>query len=426
MSASRQTDDLRSAATAIDALSEPRPADPGFAVYIHWPFCAEKCPYCDFNSHVRFGGRDGRSGWDEGRFLAAYRAELAHLRELTGQRTVASIFFGGGTPSLMQGATVAALIEEVGRLWQLSQDAEVTLEANPGSVEAGRFRDYRAAGVNRVSLGVQSLVEADLKALGRIHSVAEAKAALSIAVDTFERVSFDLIYARSGQSLPAWRTELLEALSFGPSHLSLYQLTIEPGTAFEKLHRAGSLIVPDEDAAGDMFEVTQELTEAAGLAAYEVSNHARSGQESRHNLIYWRYGEYAGAGPGAHGRLLHDGGRFATITERHPETWLARVMENGSGIVTKEEITAGAAADEMLIMGLRLAEGVDLGRLEAVGGVRPRGDVLVRLQEEGLIEIFEDGERVRAIGRGRFLINSLVLELSSGFEAVNAVAAASS
>ncbi len=396
--------------------------DPGFGVYVHWPFCAQKCPYCDFNSHVRFGGADGRSGWDEARFVAAYLRELAYFREQTGPRSVSSVFFGGGTPSLMQASTVGAILDEIARLWDLEKNAEITLEANPGSVEAARFRGYRDAGVNRVSLGVQSLIEADLKALGRIHTVEEAKAALKIAVATFERVSFDLIYARSGQTLEAWRAELTEALSFGSSHLSLYQLTIEPGTMFEKLYVAGQLVVPDQELSADMFELTGEMTAAAGLPAYEVSNHAWPGEESRHNLTYWRYGEYAGVGPGAHGRIIGEdpdkGQRVGTVIERHPETWVSQVEALGHGVVTREEISTKAAADEILIMGLRLREGLNLERLAEVGGVQPDQAAVLRLVDQGVLEVIENGRRLRAAGSGRLLIDELVRQLSSSLVAI--------
>lgn len=395
---------------------------PGIGVYVHWPFCAQKCPYCDFNSHVRFGGADGRSGWDEARFVAAYLTELAYFREQIGARSVSSVFFGGGTPSLMQASTVGAILEQVARLWHLEADAEITLEANPGSVEAARFRGYRDAGVNRVSLGVQSLIEADLKALGRIHTVDEAKAALKIATDTFERVSFDLIYARSGQTIAAWRSELEEALSFGSSHLSLYQLTIEPDTMFQKLYAAGQLVIPDAELAADMFELTQEMTEAAGLPAYEVSNHARPGQESQHNLVYWRYGEYVGVGPGAHGRILGShpaiGERVGTVIERHPETWVSQVEANGHGVCSRETIAIEAAADEMLIMGLRLREGLDLDRLAQVGGVTPEPAVIHRLVDQGVLEVVSNGRSLRAAGAGRLLIDELVRQLSSNLVAV--------
>ena len=293
--------------------------DPGFGVYVHWPFCAQKCPYCDFNSHVRF------KGWDEDRFLAAYIRELTSTREKIGARRVRSIFVGGGTPSLMKPATVAAILDHIGKIWSVDAGAEVTLEANPGSVEAERFRGYRDAGINRVSMGLQSLHDDDLKKLGRIHTVAESKAALKIARETFERFSFDLIYARPGQQPESWRAELSEALDLAQDHVSLYQLTIEPDTPYAALHAAGRLIVPDPDAALALYEITQDLTAAKGLGAYEISNHAKSGAESQHNLLYWRYGEYAGVGPGAHGRLLIDNQRFATVTSRYRATRVAQV-----------------------------------------------------------------------------------------------------
>ena len=396
----------------------------GFGVYVHWPFCAQKCPYCDFNSHVRFGGGDGRSGWDELRFLNAYKRELRHLRVRTGPRVTKSVFFGGGTPSLMQPETVAAILQEIGALWPIEAGAEVTLEANPGSVEADRFKGYRAAGVNRVSIGVQSLRDDQLKALGRIHSVAEARRALEIACSTFERTSFDLIYARSGQTLDDWKAELAEALQFGPTHLSLYQLTIEPGTVFEKLYRAGKLTVPDGDLAAEFYSLTEDMTAEAGLPAYEVSNYAKPGQESRHNLTYWRYGEYAGVGPGAHGRILEGGvpsgsavgQRFGTETEKHPETWASLVETQGCGLTVYEAIGRSEAADEILLMGLRLREGLDLSRLAEIGGVRPGAEAIDRLAQQGVIEVFDNGERLKAIGDGRLLIDELVLQLSSSLE----------
>ena len=301
----------RAFASSSPPASMPQAADDaGFGVYVHWPFCASKCPYCDFNSHVRAGGID------EARFLRAYLRELQHWAALAPGRTVASIFFGGGTPSLMSAGTVGAILDAIGRLWAVEPGAEITLEANPSSVEAARFRGYRAAGVNRVSLGVQSLDDAELRALGRLHTAAEARAAIDVARSTFERFSFDLIYARPGQTLDAWRAELGQALALAGQHLSLYQLTIEPDTPFAALHARGKLIVPDGEAASALYEVTQEMTERAGLPAYEISNHAAPGEECRHNLLYWRYGEYAGIGPGAHGRVVVDGVRRATSTER--------------------------------------------------------------------------------------------------------------
>ncbi|MEQ1653687.1 MAG: radical SAM family heme chaperone HemW [Hyphomicrobium sp.] len=429
-----------------------KPDDPGFGVYIHWPFCAQKCPYCDFNSHVRFGG------WDEDRFLAAYLRELDTTAALIGPRDVRSIFFGGGTPSLMKPQTVAAILDRISTLWTITPGAEITLEANPGSVEASRFQGYRAAGVNRVSMGFQSLRDEDLRKLGRIHSVDEAKAALKIARATFERYSFDLIYARPGQQPDAWRAELAEALDLAGDHVSLYQLTIEPDTPYFALQAAGKLVVPDPDAALALYEITQEMTAARGLMPYEISNHARPGEESSHNLLYWRYGEYAGIGPGAHGRLLVGSERLATIAEKHPETWAALVEEHGQGLTEITPITRSEQADEMLMMGLRLREGISLDRLAALGGVRPSTDVLDYLQTLGLIERGKgrhfapevaanwraneldaipmcaspglapesaeprsvgDNARpslIRATPKGRFVLNAVVAELSKNFE----------
>jgi putative oxygen-independent coproporphyrinogen III oxidase len=513
--------------------------EPGFGVYIHWPFCAQKCPYCDFNSHVRFGG------WDEPRYLAAYKRELDHVaaliadapsppplwgrsgggephtpafrspptpspfpqeggedptvsaskapspgndlaiapdlfpmgrgeeargpltsprwgevaqRSCAGEgaphgtaadvRTVTSIFFGGGTPSLMQPATVAAILDHIAALWPIAPDAEITLEANPGSVEAARFAGYRTAGVNRVSIGVQSLRDADLKRLGRIHSVAEAKAAVALAQRTFDRVSFDLIYARPDQTPGDWRTELTEALAMASGHLSLYQLTIEPETRFADLYAKGRLAIPAAEDAHDLYELTQELTAAAGLHQYEISNHARPGEESRHNLLYWRYGAYAGIGPGAHGRLATPAAHLATATERSPERWLKRVEAEGHGITETEPLPPEARADEMLLMSLRLDEGIDLDRLARIGGLAPRTAAVERLIREGLIERLDAVEpefdeiraclgpglapadaastrsparalgRIRATKTGRFLLNRLVLELSASFEPI--------
>lgn len=388
------------------APSSTAAPEPGFGVYIHWPFCAQKCPYCDFNSHVRFGGID------ELRFRAAFLRELDHTAERIGPRKVSSIFLGGGTPSLMQPETVAAILDRIAQLWSIEPHAEITLEANPGSVEAGRFRGYRAAGVNRVSLGVQSLRDDILKSLGRIHSVAEAKAAIEIARSTFDRFSFDLIYARPRQTVQEWREELREALSIAGQHLSLYQLTIEPETPFAALHAAGKLVTPDEDTAFALYDVTQELTSAAGLPAYEISNHAAPGEESRHNMLYWRYGEYAGIGPGAHGRLLLGGVRHAVATERNPEGWAARVEGAGSGIIDDTELSPAEEADEMLLMGLRLAEGVDLQRLERLCGGPPCASTVAELTQQGLIEPLPGQGRIRASGAGRFILNEIVLRLA--------------
>ena len=404
--------------SAASMLRMPSAADPGFGVYIHWPFCAQKCPYCDFNSHVRHGG------WDEDRFLAAYLSELDDAAERTGPRVVGSVFFGGGTPSLTKPETTAAILARVAKLWTLHPAAEITLEANPSSVEAGRFRGYRDAGVNRVSMGLQSLNDDDLKRLGRIHTVAESKCALDVARAEFDRFSFDLIYARPGQTPAAWRTELAEALSLAGDHLSLYQLTIEPDTPYAALHAAGKLIVPDADAALELYAITQQMTSARGLTAYEISNHARTGEESQHNLLYWRYGEYAGIGPGAHGRLMTNQGRVATIAEKHPETWAARVERHGHGIVDLELLSTRQQADEMLLMGLRLGEGVNLDRLANLGGVRPSTAAMDGLAGLGLLETISETAQanrpraIRATPKGRFVLNAVVGELSNSFEPV--------
>ncbi len=393
------------------ATVAPALAEPGFAVYVHWPFCAQKCPYCDFNSHVRHGG------WDEARYLDAYRRELRHMAALAPGRRVHSVFFGGGTPSLMQPATVAAIIDEIAGLWAVEPDTEITLEANPSSVEAERFRGYRAAGVNRVSLGVQALNDGDLRSLGRLHNAAEARAALDIARRTFARFSFDLIYARPRQTEADWTAELTSALALAEHHLSLYQLTIEDGTPFAALHRAGKLAVPDADLADRLYEITQELCEAHGLPAYEISNHARPGEESRHNLVYWRYGAYAGVGPGAHGRLLVNGRRRALATEKMPEAWVAAIEARGHAIIDDEALSRADAADELLLMGLRLTEGISLGRLARIGGVRPGAGALERLIALGMVErLGTDG--VRATRAGRFVLNEIVRQLSQSFESV--------
>ncbi len=395
-----------------DPLATGLPRDPGFAVYVHWPFCAQKCPYCDFNSHVRHGG------WDETAYLDAYVAELTStVASLDRPRTVDSIFFGGGTPSLMQPATVAAIIEAIGARFGLTDGCEITLEANPGSVEAARFRGYRAAGVNRVSLGLQALDDTHLQRLGRIHSVGEALAALDIARSTFDRVSFDLIYARPGMTETAWEAELSRALTLQAGHLSLYQLTIEDGTPFASLHRAGKLVVPEPELADRLYALTQDMCEAAGLPAYEISNHARPGEESRHNRVYWRYGHYLGLGPGAHGREPRPQGRYATVNERNPEAWLARVGEAGRGITEESHLTPEEQADELLLMGLRLNEGVDLARLASIGGVRPSASVISRLEHLGMLDQPHDAH-LRATRAGRFVLNELVRQLALSFEPV--------
>jgi putative oxygen-independent coproporphyrinogen III oxidase len=377
-----------------------------FGVYVHWPFCLAKCPYCDFNSHVR------HEKPDETRYARAIARELAYVKEQVASREVTSIFFGGGTPSLMQPATVQSVLDEIARHWTIARDAEITLEANPTSVEAERFRGYRAAGVNRVSLGVQALDDVSLKNLGRMHSASEALAAVEVARANFPRISFDLIYARPDQSPDAWRAELMKALTFAPEHLSLYQLTIEPGTAFELLHRAGKLVTPDPDTARALWDVTQELCEARGMPAYEISNHAKAGAESRHNLVYWRYQEYAGVGPGAHGRIGADGARIATSTEKHPERWLALAEERGHGLVEEEKLSLIEQADEMLVMGLRLAEGIDIARFEKLTGVSLSPERVSFLESEGLIER-GDNARLRVTPSGFPLLDAIVADLAA-------------
>ncbi|MBW6531592.1 radical SAM family heme chaperone HemW [Sphingomonas sp. RRHST34] len=371
--------------------------DSALALYVHWPFCVSKCPYCDFNSHVR-------AAVDQAAWRDALLADLAHEAAALPGRRLGSIFFGGGTPSLMPPATVAAVIDAATAAWAPLPDLEVTLEANPSSVEAARFADLAAAGVNRVSLGLQALDDAALRFLGRAHDVAEAMGALDVAQRHFVRVSTDLIYARPDQSLAAWERELRQALDFGTEHLSLYQLTIEPGTRFHTEAAAGRLTIPDGDAAADLFEATRAITAAAGLPAYEVSNHARPGAESRHNLAYWRYRDYAGVGPGAHGR------RQASATQRHrkPENWLGAVARNGHGLVTEEPLAAEARAREALLMGLRLAEGVDLARVARMTGLAIEAivdaDAIAGLP--GLIA--RDDERLRVTEAGILLLDSIL------------------
>lgn len=381
--------------------------DAGFGIYIHWPFCAAKCPYCDFNSHVR------HTSVDQPRFANAFVQELATTAALTQGRHVTSIFFGGGTPSLMQPQTLATILDAVTKYWTIDKNVEVTLEANPTSVEADRFEGYRAAGVNRVSLGVQSLRDDSLKALGRMHSVEEALAALSTARRIFSRTSFDLIYARMAQTFAEWRTELQEALLLADSHLSMYQLTIEPDTAFEALYKKGRLVVPCHDDARALYDITQELCDKAGFPAYEISNHAKLGHESRHNLVYWRYGEYIGIGPGAHGRLVSaDGSRIATATEKHPETWLSLVEKNGQGFVTQDALTPEEQGDEFLLMGLRLKEGIDPLRYQALSGRKLDVTKVQELIGHGLINA-DQHKRLTITPYGFPVLNSVVADLAA-------------
>ena len=374
----------------------------GFGLYIHWPFCEAKCPYCDFNSHV--AARIDHEAW-----LQAYLLEIDRYAALLPERRLETVFLGGGTPSLMQPQVVDGILDRIRRSWPSGGDVEVTLEANPGSVEASRFRDYAAAGVNRVSIGVQALDDGDLGRLGRIHSAADAVRAVEIAAETFGRVSFDLIYARQKQTLEAWRDELSRAIGMASDHLSLYQLTVEPGTAFGRRHAAGRLAgLPADDLAADMYDATQEICAAAGFEAYEVSNHARNGGESRHNLIYWRGGDYAGIGPGAHGRITLDGIRHATEARAQPLEWLDGVAR-GAAETAFEPLSGQERANEYLMMGLRISEGVDLERHRGMAGRGLRDDAVAGLEEIGMVE--RAGGRLRATRQGRLALNSVILEL---------------
>lgn len=374
----------------------------GLALYIHWPFCVSKCPYCDFNSHVR-------ESVDQAAWRDALLADMAHEAALTQGARVSSIFFGGGTPSLMPPETVAALIAAAERHWGFAEDVEITLEANPNSVEVARFAALASAGVNRVSLGIQALDDKTLQFLGRAHGADEGLRAIAAAQGCFRRVSFDLITARPEQSLGEWEAELGRALALGTTHLSLYQLTIEPGTRFETLHRKGELVLPDEDLSADLFAATAAMTAAAGLPAYEISNHARPGEESRHNLTYWRYGDYVGVGPGAHGRR----GGVATERHRKPENWIAAVGASGHGIKAERVLTPHTRATEALLMGLRLAEGVDLARIAAMSGVQQEALVdagaVERLQRLGLVE--RQGSALRVLAPGMLLLDAILPEV---------------
>jgi putative oxygen-independent coproporphyrinogen III oxidase len=376
------------------------------ALYIHWPFCLAKCPYCDFNSHVR-------ERVEGTRFAAALRAELAWEAGRLGRRRLNSIFFGGGTPSLMDPSAAAALIEDATRLFDAAPDLEITLEANPTSIEAARLAEFRAAGVNRVSIGVQSLDACALRLLGRQHSAEQAMAALDAARRIFPRFSFDLIYARPGQDVPAWRAELRQALDLAADHLSLYQLTIEPGTRFETLHRRGEIVLPDPDRSAALYEASLEEAARYGLLAYEVSNYARPGSESRHNLAYWRYQDYAGIGPGAHGRLSLGDGLLATRRHRAPEPWAASVESQGHGSAEEATVAPGERAREMLLMGLRLSEGIDRSRFRRRTGVALEdaldGEILSRALEAGYLR--SDGDRLCATPAGRLRLDALLTQL---------------
>ena len=372
---------------------------PPLALYVHWPFCVSKCPYCDFNSHVR-------DSVDQAAWRDALLADLAYEAQALPERRLGSIFFGGGTPSLMPPETVAAVIDAATAHWPAEPDIEITLEANPSSVEAARFADIARAGVNRVSLGLQALDDAALAFLGRAHDVTEGLAALDTAQAAFARVSFDLIYARPGQTLAAWEAELARALAFGTEHLSLYQLTIEPGTRFATEAAAGRIVIPDGDSAADLFETTRAMTAAAGLPAYEISNNARLGAESRHNLVYWRYRDYAGVGPGAHGRR----GGLATARHKKPENWIGAVARNGHGAQIEEPLAPNARATEALLMGLRLREGVDLARIAQLGETTPTALIdqtaAERLEQQGLIA--RNGDHLGVTETGMLLLDAIL------------------
>lgn len=376
----------------------------GFGLYIHWPFCESKCPYCDFNSHVA-------AQIDQRRWQAAYLTEIDRLGQETRGRRLDSVFFGGGTPSLMSPDLVAAILDRVRATWPMRNDPEITLEANPGSIEAGRFRGYRDGGVTRVSMGMQAMNDDDLRRLGRRHTAAEARAAFDIARNCFDRVSFDLIYARQDQSASDWATELTLALALAVDHLSLYQLTIEDGTAFgDRMAKGGLKGLPTDDLSAEMYEVTQELAEKRGMPAYEVSNHARPGAESAHNLIYWRGGDYVGIGPGAHGRLTIAGQRWATEAPKAPGLWLDRVEKGRVGEIPREILTRKDHALEYLMMSLRLTEGMDLHRYAALADTPISAAVVQNLIDLGMIEMRPG--RMAATGRGRMVLNAIIRELA--------------
>ncbi|WP_299372367.1 radical SAM family heme chaperone HemW [uncultured Tateyamaria sp.] len=370
----------------------------GFGLYVHWPFCAAKCPYCDFNSHVT-------RSVDHAAWCAALVSEVHKIGAETRGRTLNSVFFGGGTPSLMDPRTVDAILAAVHQTWPTANDLEVTLEANPTSVEASRFADFRTAGVNRVSMGIQALNDSDLKALGRMHSATEGLAAFDIARNTFDRVSFDLMYGRQNQSLTQWESELSQALSLGLDHVSLYQLTVEQGTAFGDRYNAGRLRgLPDDDLSADMYALTQDICAEHGLDRYEVSNHAKDGAESKHNLIYWRYGDYAGIGPGAHGRITTQGARLSTVQTRMPAAWLS-----GDDRELRSALTASDQATEFLLMGMRVRDGISMDRYSEISGNPLNSSNIKALLEMGMIEI--EGDQLRASDHGFALLNAVLEKL---------------
>ncbi|AQX28643.1 MULTISPECIES: radical SAM family heme chaperone HemW [unclassified Bartonella] len=395
-----------------------------FGIYIHWPFCVSKCPYCDFNSYVRI------NGVDQPRFAAAFEREMTTQAHEIGLRHITSIFIGGGTPSLMTPQTVDRLLQAIAKNWTIDDKAEITLEANPSSVEANRFRDYHLAGVNRLSLGVQALNNKALHQLGRLHDVKQALYAINLAREIFPRLSFDLIYARPKQTLKQWESELLQAINLAADHLSLYQLTIEDGTTFKKLHTAGKLILPASEQAANLYTLTQEITTMYGLPAYEISNHAIPGAESCHNLLYWRYHEYAGFGPGAHGRFIkqplknsslfsetlqsktENHNRYVTINEKHPENWLKLVETKGHGCIDTEQLTQEQQANEMLLMGLRLSEGLNLTRYETLSHRSLSPKKLISLQQQGLVEMTSN-QHLKATTTGRILLDHIICQLAN-------------
>jgi len=376
-----------------------------FGIYIHWPFCAAKCPYCDFNSHVR------RVGVNEARFARAFAREMENLKPHIGRRDVSSIFIGGGTPSLMKPQTLENILQAVVKNWHILPGAEITMEANPSSVDAANFHAYRTAGINRLSLGVQALDDGALKRLGRLHDVAQAIAAIDLARQIFPRLSFDLIYARPNQEQKDWKQELERAIDLAADHLSLYQLTIEAETPFQRQYKRGQLQMPTGEKAAEFYDMTQEITHKHGLSAYEISNHAEPGAQSQHNLLYWRYGEYAGFGPGAHGRFMAGSKRRVTMMERQPERWLAQVEEIGNGLVEEEYLGAEEQGDEMLMMGLRLYEGLDLVAYEHIAQRRLNPVKLAELQQMGLVEM-ADNTHLRATRHGRIVLDHIIAQLA--------------
>ncbi|MEM7214038.1 MAG: radical SAM family heme chaperone HemW [Pseudomonadota bacterium] len=383
-----------------------RTHSPAFGIYVHWPFCAAKCPYCDFNSHVR------HKPVEQELFAEAYGREIRHMASIAPGREVTSIFFGGGTPSLMEPETVEYILNEIAKSWSVAGDVEISLEANPSSVDAGRFSGYRSAGVNRVSLGVQSLDDKQLKFLGRLHSADEARCAIETAREHFPRMSFDMIYARPEQSAADWEEELTRAIDLAADHLSLYQLTIEHGTRFFDLHERGKFRIPGEDHAAELYELTQTITEDAGFEAYEISNYAKPGAQCRHNLVYWRGQEYAGIGPGAHGRLQTNRGRLATATIKHPETWWQQAMAKGNGLEDEIYLESEEHADEFVLMGLRLAEGLDIARFQEISGSSFQNDKLQFLESIGMIEKLPGG-KIRATPKGFLVLDAVVADLAS-------------